>query len=281
MEILTVKPFEIIIIDQTDNYPEDIKIELEKAIDSSTCNFIYQKSKIKSAGAARNLGVKLSTQDFIVFIDDDVILPADFCSNYYKAFIDNPMVDGIAGRVEEINQPIAYELPLQFKNKNTGFLFRPMNYGYSLNELADLGSCNMGIKKMAFLSLNGFDESMKRLEDSDLSLRFIKNNFRSIYDPSLYLIHKLVQTGANRHITRQHKYPNHLYWKEYFYFILKNCGLVKGRSFLVYYIKGVLWFKPLLIRPWHFIPAVFHLFKGAFKAKMQLTAQSKLIHSNA
>ena len=280
IEELNPKPAELIIIDQTDTYPEHLKFEIENKIQNTTINVLYQKSDIKSAGSARNIGVYLSTNEHIIFIDDDVILPIDFCAKYNKCFKDNPILDAIAGRVEETNQTITYNLPIQFKDKYVGFLFRPMNYGYYLAEFADLGSCNMGIKKSVFLSLNGFDASMKRLEDSDLSFRFHKKGFKSIYNPSIYLTHKLTLTGANREITTHHLYPSFLYWKEYFYFILKNCGLIKGWPFISYYIKGSLWFKPLLIRPWKFLPAVFNLLKGAVKAKIKLIKQSRITYIN-
>lgn len=261
---------EVIIIDQTDIYEIEIENDIKKNINNFSGNILRIFIKEKSAGKARNIGIKNAKNDNIIFIDDDVILPPNFLENYRKYLTININVDAIAGRVSSSENDINPYLPKEFNDKNVGFLFRPMNYEFKL-ENADLGSCNMFIKKEVFNKLKGFDEKMKRLEDSDLSCRFQKAGFKSIYLPEIWLVHKATPTGASRHITIQKKpYPNYLFWKEYFYFTLKNFGIKKGHVFITYWLKQKLNNKRTLLLPWNLTHAIYNLIKGYASAKSRL-----------
>lgn len=266
--VLESKPTEIIVIDQSEDYPILIKTSLEEIIHDKNLNIKYHKIKIKSASYARNYGVSIATCDFIIFIDDDVIIPNDFFEKYLASI--NLDYDAIAGKVLGLDEETNYSLPKQFIDKNVGFLFRPMNYGISMNN-SDLGTCNMLIKKAVFQKLNGFDENLQRLEDSDLATRFLKNRFKSYYDPSISLIHKFTTTGAARNITRNVKpYQSRAYWEQYFYFTIKNFGIYKGKTFILYYLKSNFLIKGYLIRPKRLFFALRELYYGYKIANQKL-----------
>jgi glycosyltransferase involved in cell wall biosynthesis len=67
----TVQPKEIIIIDASDDNSTE---ELCKRIDLGLCEIIYLPATEKGAAAQRNQGVEKARYDYILFMDDDVIL---------------------------------------------------------------------------------------------------------------------------------------------------------------------------------------------------------------
>lgn len=75
LEKTTDKPDEIIVVDQSnkDNYASQIK----RLCDDSTLNIIYQHEKRPSSTMARNVGITLSKNEILVFMDDDVDVKHD------------------------------------------------------------------------------------------------------------------------------------------------------------------------------------------------------------
>lgn len=269
VESLDTKPQEIIVVDQSESYPLEIKQQLDEILLSDTIN--YQKIATKGAAYARNYGVKIALYEYIIFIDDDVILPADFFEKYLSVINSDLDFDAIAGKVLGLDNETNNILPKEFNDKNFGFMFRPMNYEYSLED-SDLGTCNMMIKKSVFKELGGFDENLMRLEDSDFSFKFLNNNYKSYYEPSISLIHKFSLYGAARNITtnQNRQYPSKEYWQQYFYYVLKNSTIHKGKTFLLFYLKPIFLKKGMILRPLRFFCALKAVFNGFFIAKKML-----------
>lgn len=261
---------EVIIVDQSDPYPIEIDIKLQEILRVHQNTIKYFKIEKKSAGRARNFGVTKSSYDNLVFIDDDVILPKDFLEKYQHYLNKYPDLDAIAGKVCSQEGNVCNDLPNEYHDKHVGFLFRPMDYCSDIDN-ADLGSCNMLIKKNTFEKLNGFDEKMLRLEDSDLSTRFQQKKFKSKYIADISLIHKASEYGATRHVTmHQRPYPSKLFWTEYFYFTLKNFGLLKGRTFIAFWMREKILTKRIIFLPWNFVLAMNEVHKGFSAAKKRI-----------
>lgn len=269
IESFQTKPHEIIVVDQSESYPLEIKQQLNEILLSRSIN--YQKIEIKGAAAARNFGVGIALSEYIIFIDDDVILTLDFFEKYLSAINSDLDFDAIAGKVLGLDKKTSYSLPKEFNDQHFGFMFRPMHYGYPL-EHSDLGTCNMMIKKSVFKELGGFDENLKRLEDSDFSFRFLKNNYKSYYDPSISLLHKFSLYGAARDIaTNQNRqYPSKEYWQQYFYYVIKNSTIIEGKTFLLFYLKPVFIKKGMLLRPLRLFYALKAVYIGYHNAKQIL-----------
>lgn len=168
----TYKFFEIIVVD--DNGKDSkIQLELEKSLDRYISNnsIIYIKHDInKNGAAARNTGIKHATGQYIAFLDDDdYYLPErleifvnkleenpDFCGAYSSVlFVQNKKIIGIG------------KATLSGKIRNEYFLGKFDIYTGS----------NLFFTKNALLSLNGFDESFLRHQDTEILLRFL-NQFK-------------------------------------------------------------------------------------------------------
>jgi glycosyltransferase involved in cell wall biosynthesis len=62
-------------------------------------NFKYKVCKNKGAAIQRNEGVQIAKGDWIVFLDDDVLLEPDFLFEISQSIKRNPDVKGVSGRI--------------------------------------------------------------------------------------------------------------------------------------------------------------------------------------
>lgn len=94
-------PEEIIIVDQsTDSQTENVINELKKKSffeNETSITFRYVRQEEKSLTKARNRGAQEATGDIISYLDDDIILFADYLERIVKTFEENPSVGGVAG----------------------------------------------------------------------------------------------------------------------------------------------------------------------------------------
>jgi glycosyltransferase involved in cell wall biosynthesis len=88
----TFKDFELIIVDDgsTDNTKEAVQPFL-----STRIKYFYQQNKRQ--GAARNLGIKNASGEFVAFLDHDDLWSPIFLETYYKFIQNNPHAQWIHG----------------------------------------------------------------------------------------------------------------------------------------------------------------------------------------
>lgn len=202
------KPFEVIIVDQSDN---DIVISFFNNIKHdfkfNNIKLLYVKQLAKSLVMARNFGGWISKGDWISFLDDDVILD----ENYYlemKAYIsDNPGIVILHGRIEniKINNSLAGKIASQVKRffrldnnmDSAGDLYSsffgnlPVGFSNPVRCMWASG-CNMFVKSSVAKSFK-FDEKLTSYsfaEDKDFSYRVFKEYPDGIFAiPSAMLQH--------------------------------------------------------------------------------------------
>ena len=124
-----------------------------------------------SAPKKRNDGFKKSTEPFIFFCDNDILLPKNHLTKLYEALLKNPKAsfaysgyDGIV--LDVINHPIKnnYKIPT-------------IPFNYDNLKLGNYISTMSLIRREAFPL---FDESLKRLQDWDLYLTMCENGHEGI-----------------------------------------------------------------------------------------------------
>src|SRR5437879_3752092 len=76
----SVLPDEILVADQTPQHDSATLTFLQHLVSSNQIKLLLLPEP--SLTAARNEIIKASTCDFIIFIDDDVVLPDDFIARY-------------------------------------------------------------------------------------------------------------------------------------------------------------------------------------------------------
>ena len=199
----TVKPNEIIVVDGTAGRTAEPVVG-KFAADSDDTEFVYVHTKPGLPGQ-RNAGLERASGDIILFLDDDVVLEADFLVELLSAYRD-PGVGGATGLI--INQaPTPGWLAVlrsiflltryarrcyQQPSGLPAFLYKPR----VLTEVGILNGCNMSFRRRA---MNGFrfDPRVNYFDDDDVSLT-VGARWRLVQVPTARLRHVVSPKGRRR-----------------------------------------------------------------------------------
>ncbi|WP_298236972.1 glycosyltransferase family A protein [uncultured Algibacter sp.] len=168
------KHFEVIVIDQTD----DFKKHFYK---SFNLDLIVEHQKEKALWLARNNGVRKAKGDFLLFFDDDSRIKKDWIKNHIKC-------------LDFFNAEISSGVSISKQGARV-----PENYSFfRLSDQLDTG--NVLIKRGVFKSIGLFDRQFEkqRMGDGEFGLRAFLNNFLNISNPYAERLHLKVSTGGLR-----------------------------------------------------------------------------------
>lgn len=117
-----------------------------------------------SVANARNLGVELSTTEWVAFLDDDCIAPTRWLASLEAYARTHPEV-GVAGGavVEAARRGWIYEFMEQLNYMRSPYTMKLRPSG-----IPSLGGANMLVRRDCLLSLGGFDPRLASSEDYDL-----------------------------------------------------------------------------------------------------------------
>lgn len=166
----TVKPLiEIIVVD---GGSKDRTVALSKQFTDK----VFRTRK-KGISVGRNYGAKKASGDILVFLDTDIDFPANFVEKVHDIFSD-PTVVGATCNIMPLHSHLGAVMFFAVYNRLIRFImrFRPHSRGEFL-----------AVRKTAFESAHGFDESMPCLEDHDLANRISRfGRFVFISDLTVY-----------------------------------------------------------------------------------------------
>ena len=101
----TKKPFEILVIDNSDNsYAEKTINNLESQFKKQNVFLYCFQNSINSGAIARNLGASKAKGDLIAFLDDDVLLDPNYYEEIEKVFLEYPDALGVHGYNKLMNK---------------------------------------------------------------------------------------------------------------------------------------------------------------------------------
>jgi glycosyltransferase involved in cell wall biosynthesis len=205
------KDFEIIIVD------DGSVINLLPTIEGfcEMLNIQYFKKSNSGPGLSRNYGSERAKNDWLVFVDSDVIVEKDYIENI-KNNLQHNTCDAFGGADKAhhgfnlIQKAISYAMTSLFTtggirgNKKTMSKFQPRSF-------------NMGVRKSVFDSVGGFSE-MRIGEDPDLSMTLWEQGFTTAFFDDIAVYHKrrvdfgkfskqVYQFGCARPILNQ-RHPN-------------------------------------------------------------------------
>ena len=228
----TDKDFEVIIVDDgsfVDLLPtvETFKEMLE---------IQYFKKENSGPGLSRNYGARRAKNDWLVFVDSDVIVEKDYIENIKKNLEKTDCAAfGGADKAHKgfniLQKAISYSMTSVFTtggirgSKKAVTRFQPRSF-------------NMGVNKEIFLKIGGFSE-MRIGEDPDLSMTIWENGYQTAFFDDIGVYHKrrtdlgkfskqVYQFGCARPILNQ-RHPD--YVKPTFWF---------PTLFLLGYVAGIL-----------------------------------------
>ncbi|MGC8972390.1 MAG: glycosyltransferase family 2 protein [bacterium] len=160
-------PYEVLVID--DGSEDDTEEALKEFFSYENFRYI-PLSERKGPAFCRNLGVKESKGELIIFIDSDIFVLPDFISSHVKAHKNHSekiIAVGPVIAISEIDSKLSYKGSiLDFSN-------------------AYFASGNASISKDIFMKIGGFDEvfNVYGWEDIDFGLKLKASGIKSIKVP--------------------------------------------------------------------------------------------------
>ena len=118
--------------------------------------------------AARNVGWRAATSEWIAFLDDDVVVEPDWLACLAA---DLQVDGGVAGTQGRINVPLpSYRRPTDWERNIAGL------------ELAQWATADLAYRRSALVAVGGFDERFVRAyrEDADLGARITARGWRVV-----------------------------------------------------------------------------------------------------
>jgi len=170
---------QVIIIDDcsTDNIKELIDTYTDLEI------LYYRNEKNKGPATSRNIGIKLSTHEYVAFTDNDCIVTADWFSHIYKTILASK--DDVAGAGGKIIARGNDLVSLYF------IYHKILDPWYYKGQFLYLVTANAIFKKQALITVDGFDESIKITggEDPGLCFKLANQGYKFLYNPEAIIIH--------------------------------------------------------------------------------------------
>jgi glycosyltransferase involved in cell wall biosynthesis len=223
--------YEVLVIDQTQTHEPETQQYLDELAANQTIR-LYQVAWASLPGA-RNYGVRRSTGEIIVFIDDDVQLPSGFLAAHSRNFQEKPEVGAVAGRVfdrlklAEAEPGLAIDdMPVEAMNPALFWLYINLVHTVKPQQVLTARGCNMSFRREMFEQYGlWFDERFRGSavrEESDLCLQLRQTGQVIWYDPEAGLVHLGEETGGCHDIsTRSLQYQLTFYYN-HFLMGLKN-----------------------------------------------------------
>jgi len=253
IEVNTITPLEVLIIDQGNLNPETLnKFDL---------NLTIVKISKKSLTQAENIGVNIVRGDIISILDDDVVLDKNYFKEILESFAKYEQVKIVQGKIINFKSNRLLDFfwglflgPGSLRKNNYVRLLNFENVIYKSYSKSEefcmwASGCNMNVRKQVF-NYEKFDSQLIRYssgEDVDFSFRAYKRFGANsiLFQPKAKLIHNVAPTGRlsryDRMLTRRvHK----------IYFVYKNIGAKKDKWQVIkqtWYIFGCFLFNVLKI----------------------------------
>lgn len=218
--------FEVIVVDQTAKHKPETQQFLENLAAAGKIKWF--RVNWANLPGARNYGVRRAAGEIILFIDDDVQLPAGFLAAHARNYIEKPQVGAVAGRVldrmklanSKENFTIE-ELPPEAMDAGIAWYYIDLVHTVKPQQVLSARGCNMSFRRQVFSEYGlRFDERFKGSavrEESDFCLQFRKTGYIIWYEPEAYLIHLGEETGGCHDIsTRSPEYQITLYHNHFF-----------------------------------------------------------------
>lgn len=227
--------YEIIIVDQSDvPYAEGIKNGLQY---SGKIRYLHIDEK--SLPNARNIGIKESKGDILIFLDDDII-PDDNLILHHAQGYHNPVIGCIAGRViQELND---------IKNTDTlggrvclsGRVL--VNWDVKYRSYINFAcGCNMSFSREAVKDTGLFDVRFKgssQLEDTDYCYRLRKLGYKILFEPKASVRHLRPPTGGCR-LEEPFKVEYHRFYNTVLFYCKNMNKIFLPYVFLIHFLIAI------------------------------------------
>lgn len=145
-------------------------------------NIIYLETEGVGVSKARDLGLKKSNADFIVFTDADCVVHSDWINELLKPFQDNVAAVGGPNLTPSDDTQFAKCVGsvLTFLSKpGARYAFE----GEKVTEIHHNPTCNVMYRKKVLDEVNGFNHQLVTTDDEELDYRIRKKGYIILYTP--------------------------------------------------------------------------------------------------
>lgn len=192
---------EVLLIDDRSTDESLVICKKWEKVDSRVKVFVNEGTK--GAGAARNVGLRNATCEYIAFLDaDDYYLDGRFVETEVL-FENNNSIDAVANSLLVILQNIEHTTELKTSHKNQSIIgYLPSFSFINLEEFVHGNSfyiTGLTIRRDVFLTLGYFDENLKQTQDTDLIMRLLLNCcvFSGNYDSAVVVYYRHISNTTN------------------------------------------------------------------------------------
>ena len=200
LQTLEYDPFEIVVVDQSPEHEPETERFLQEAQSQSVLRWI--RTPIPNLSRARNIGIRETMGEIVVFVDDDVRFP---CCDYLQACASgyaNPDVVGVGGPAPWKDETDLRPLSPQFFVDGSDWHVKHLT---PVEDAPWFFGCNMSFRRPALEAVGSFDEFFVGGvgDDTDMCVR-VRRLGKLVYDPRMMVLHLVSMTGGIRHITYEH-----------------------------------------------------------------------------
>lgn len=188
---------EVIVADQCPTHPLAVKTRLSEL--ARHPRLIRLVLSTPGVTYARNAILARATGDIVVFLDDDVILPARFFEAYHDVF-KQTRAKVIQGQVVQLYNLADFSLPAEILRTNG-----TPQYGEVSKPMTDLGfiiGANHAVRRKWALAIGGYDGHMScgasKNEEADFVVRLACEPGDVYYAADCWLIHYSAPSGGQR-----------------------------------------------------------------------------------
>jgi GT2 family glycosyltransferase len=188
---------ELLVIDQTPHHDD----ATERYLEEVRGKLRYLRLDRAGVTHAENVGVAEARGEIVLFVDDDVRVPAGLVGRHARHYAD-PDVVGVAGRVHEPHRRDLSRLGPIGKVSRWGKVWGNFHRDDGGGQVDHGRGCNLSLRRSAILACGGIDERYRGPSvrwETDLCLRAARaTGGRLVYDPEAVLTHLEHQRGGCR-----------------------------------------------------------------------------------
>jgi glycosyltransferase involved in cell wall biosynthesis len=162
IQAMSFKDWELIIVD--DGSTDQTNIVISKCLDDERIHYLYNETN-QGVSFARNLGLQKSKGKYIAYLDSDNTYSSSFMSHAIEFLEKNKNFDLVYGAL----------LTSSHGEENKPILFKE----FSKRQLLEFNYIDINTvvhRRKLYELFGGFDESLNRLVDWDLILKYTQNN---------------------------------------------------------------------------------------------------------